>query len=130
MTHVTCRLTAKNRDQLRNPTLGNREWATFTFFTFYSLGDKYSRNKLHGCVQRTLRGFRDKVCWVHAGLRQVRRFCLVGSGSSACPCSGIWHIAHICKHHSIETAVLYIHHNQKSKLQSFISYSLAAIDAG
>ena len=32
MTHVTCRLTAKNRDQLQNPTLGNRVWATFTFF--------------------------------------------------------------------------------------------------
>jgi len=31
MTHVTCRLTAKNRDQLRNPTLGNRVWASFTF---------------------------------------------------------------------------------------------------
>jgi len=31
MTHVTCMLTAKNRDQLRNPTLGNRVWATFTF---------------------------------------------------------------------------------------------------
>jgi len=29
MTYVTCRLTAKNRDQLRNPTLGNRIWATF-----------------------------------------------------------------------------------------------------
>jgi len=29
MTHVTYRLTAKNRDQLRNPTLGNRVWATF-----------------------------------------------------------------------------------------------------
>jgi len=29
MTHVTCRLTAKKRDQLRNPTLGNRIWATF-----------------------------------------------------------------------------------------------------
>ena len=28
---ITCRLTAKNRDQLRNPTLGNRVWATFTF---------------------------------------------------------------------------------------------------
>ena len=28
MTHVTCRLTAKYRDQLRNPTLGNRVWAT------------------------------------------------------------------------------------------------------
>ena len=32
MTHVTCRLTAKNRDQLRSPTLGNRVWAPFTFF--------------------------------------------------------------------------------------------------
>ena len=31
MTHVTCGLIAKNRDQLRNPTLGNRVWATFTF---------------------------------------------------------------------------------------------------
>ena len=31
MTHVTCRLTAENRDRLRNPTLGNRVWATFTF---------------------------------------------------------------------------------------------------
>jgi len=33
MTHVTCRLTAKNQDQRRNPTLGNQVWATFTFFT-------------------------------------------------------------------------------------------------
>jgi len=31
MTHVACRLTAKNRDQLRNPTLGSQVWATFTF---------------------------------------------------------------------------------------------------
>ena len=30
MTHVTCRLTAKNQDQLRNPTLGNQVWATFS----------------------------------------------------------------------------------------------------
>ena len=37
MTHVTCRLTAKNRDQLRNPTLGNRAWATFTFFILCEL---------------------------------------------------------------------------------------------
>ena len=29
MTHATCRLSAKNRDQLWNPTLGNRVWATF-----------------------------------------------------------------------------------------------------
>jgi len=29
MTRVTCSLTAKNRDQLRNPTLGSRVLATF-----------------------------------------------------------------------------------------------------
>jgi len=33
MTHVTCRLTAKNRDQLRNPTLGNRVY-TFLRYIF------------------------------------------------------------------------------------------------
>ena len=33
MTHVTCRLTAKNRDQHRNPTLGNRVWAIPLPFT-------------------------------------------------------------------------------------------------
>jgi len=33
ITHVTCRLTAKNRDQLRNPTLGNRVWVTFAFLS-------------------------------------------------------------------------------------------------
>ena len=38
MIHVTCRLTDKKRDQLRNPALGNRLWATFTFFTFGLFG--------------------------------------------------------------------------------------------
>ena len=33
MIHVTCRLTAKIRDQLRNPTLGNRVRADFAFLT-------------------------------------------------------------------------------------------------
>jgi len=35
LSYVIFRLTAKNRDHLRNPTLGNRVglWATFTFFT-------------------------------------------------------------------------------------------------
>ena len=33
MTHVTYRLTANYRDQLQNPMLGNRVWATFTFFS-------------------------------------------------------------------------------------------------
>jgi len=36
---ITCRLTAKNRDQLRNPALGNRVWATFTFFAALSSVD-------------------------------------------------------------------------------------------
>ena len=40
MTHVTYRLTAKNRDQLRDPTLGNRLWAVFTFLPFCSTVDK------------------------------------------------------------------------------------------
>ena len=31
-------LTAKNRDQLRNPTLGNRVWATFPFLRYGPLG--------------------------------------------------------------------------------------------
>ena len=31
MTHVTCRLSAKHRDQLPNTTLGNRVRAAFTF---------------------------------------------------------------------------------------------------
>ena len=30
-THIICRLTAKNWDQLRDPTLGSRVWATFIF---------------------------------------------------------------------------------------------------
>jgi len=34
MTHITCTLTAKNRDQLRNPALGNQVWATFTFYRY------------------------------------------------------------------------------------------------
>ena len=33
MTHVTCRLTAKIRDQVRKPTFVNPVRATFTFFT-------------------------------------------------------------------------------------------------
>ena len=43
MTHVTCRLTATNRDQLRNPTLSNRVWATFIFFIqcLYSAHSNY-----------------------------------------------------------------------------------------
>jgi len=43
MTHTTCRMTAKNRDQLRNPTLGNRVLATFTFTSKGKEGRKDGR---------------------------------------------------------------------------------------
>ena len=45
MTHVTCRLTAKNWDQLRNPTLGNRVLATFLIILL--------------CSRRRVRAFSD-----------------------------------------------------------------------
>jgi len=41
MTHITFRLTAKNRDQLQNPTFGNRVWATFTFLPEDFVGAKF-----------------------------------------------------------------------------------------
>ena len=48
MTHVTCRLTAKNRDQLRNPTHGNRVWATFTLFDD-SATSRFAAKLMPGC---------------------------------------------------------------------------------
>ena len=64
MTHVTSRLTAKIRDQLRNPTLGNRVWATFFTITCtathratqqLSLATTISRIAQHICMNGTLR---------------------------------------------------------------------------
>ena len=66
MTHVTCRLTAKNRDQLRNLTLGNRVCATLTRFLPFTLlcggNCTQARKATHGLdeqhqdVDRSLRG--------------------------------------------------------------------------
>ena len=72
MIHVTCRLTAKNRDQLRNPTLGNGVLATFTFFNQMAL------NKITlGCQSRTLlcRALTLCVC-VCACVRACVRVCV------------------------------------------------------
>ena len=52
VTHVTCRLTAKNRDQLRNPTLGNRVWATVTFFNVTRLRHGVFAARLRAIFQR------------------------------------------------------------------------------
>jgi len=46
MTHVTCRLTAKNRDKLRNPTLVNK--ATFTFTSKGRGGEPTSKGMGNG----------------------------------------------------------------------------------
>jgi len=80
MTHVTCRLIAKNWDQLWNPMLDNRVWATFTFsgMTVFALlltlsaecqqplvaGSFYSRGNAHYCVDdyHRLYGTRCDVC--------------------------------------------------------------------
>ena len=45
MTHGTCTLTAKNRDQHRNPALGNRVWATFTLSITLNLHVRYLDQK-------------------------------------------------------------------------------------
>ena len=67
MTHVTCRLTAKNRDQLWNPTLGNRVWATFTFIATRQrralkvtpqVATQGAESAVYGCLLRAV-----AVCW-------------------------------------------------------------------
>ena len=54
MTHVTCRLTAKNRDQLRNPTLRNRAWAAFTFYLLSDAGSVRLSASPRPLAQRTV----------------------------------------------------------------------------
>jgi len=49
------RLTAKNRDQLRNPTLGNRVWATFLCLAIMDKHDVVHKldTVLHCCQRKT-----------------------------------------------------------------------------
>ena len=82
MTYVTCRLTAKNRDQLRNPTLGNRVWATF--FT-----------KKTSCILACVCGWwiaRDGYC----GRRRGRMSWADAGVSSAC---SLWQLARVVSLH-------------------------------
>jgi len=85
MTHVTCRLTAKNRDQLRNPRLGTRVWATFTFHGAIGLkwftecadsdaGKQALPAKDDGCIiDRLLSEIRQGTSLRRAGTRHSRR---------------------------------------------------------
>jgi len=61
MTRVTCRLTAKNWDQLRNPTLGSCARAVFTFLSLY--------RRLRGCLQTVLMSQVRRLCQENAWLR-------------------------------------------------------------
>ena len=77
MTHVTCRLTAKNRDQLQlqNPTLGNRVRATF----FPMQYDKVSRlNKYLFTVNNTILS----VSLPFSSSSQVEQRCVQGVATS------------------------------------------------
>jgi len=67
MTHVTCRLTAKNRDQLRNARLSNRVCATFTLAS--SAAGACHRNELRRhAVLRKLSSFFLAEDWVEDSL--------------------------------------------------------------
>jgi len=50
---IACRLTAKNRDQLRNATLGNRVWATFSFLRSTGCVCLLAHKCLHGLASLT-----------------------------------------------------------------------------
>jgi len=65
MTHVTCMLTAKNRDQLRNPTLGNRLWATLTCFLLVLIGT-YVVHDFDPALHRDALEHGDAVGWAAA----------------------------------------------------------------
>jgi len=89
MIHVTCRLTAKNRDQLRNPTLSNRVWATFTFLHWRQLANtgrsfcSASNTNMGGANVRS-----RSATWLLSGVRSVsvggKR--PQGSGAQRCRC--------------------------------------------
>ena len=80
MTHVTCRLTAKYRDQLRNPTLGNRVWAT----VFYKLCWLFDDNLFSDC-NCDVRGTEDgSVDCDENGQCRCKRHA-TGLRCSACP---------------------------------------------
>ena len=67
MIHVTCRLTAKNRDQLRNHTLGNRVWQRFSNW------GRRTKGGPRRVPTGSARGFRKVVivCTVYNNLRPI-----------------------------------------------------------
>jgi len=68
MTHVTCRLTAKNWDHLRNPTLGSRVWATFTVSKLVQTHDIHLMDNIKTwtglSVEESVRMTEDRDKWI------------------------------------------------------------------
>jgi len=64
MIHITCRLTAKNWDQLWNPTFGNRVWAALLSSSMVSVNGDNNDYKANGQRRRQtgwLSGCDDKT---------------------------------------------------------------------
>ena len=89
MTHITCRLTAENRDQLRNPTLGHRVRAAFTFLRACNKLRNRNVNMLASgrtrmrCIARDI----DRATAMDANYSMIESLCLderkaVNSGAS------------------------------------------------
>jgi len=75
MTHGTCRLTAKNRDQLTKRTLGNRVWATFTFQSLNCVARSHSftrREMPASPATSNPHNFRASSLCLSAGVRALR----------------------------------------------------------
>ena len=69
MTHITCRLTVKNWDQLRNSTLGSRVWATFTLFCYPVLGSSHAAANAGSATLSAYVSLLLFPVWCYAGSR-------------------------------------------------------------
>ena len=100
MTHVTCSLTAKNRAQLRNPTLGNRVWLPLPFSSYRIIKQKIAnRSRVHRTNHRS-------HCCHH------RRMLLGYSGMSA----GTWTGASPCiLHQTWKQKKTFVEHSDKTR---------------
>jgi len=82
MTHITCMLTVNNRDQLRDPTIGNRLWATFTFLIAHGedvvVGPLYFNVLAWTCTMKTATPFPPKINPGYATYRMQGAYNVIG----------------------------------------------------
>jgi len=87
MTHVTCRLTAKNRDQLRNPTLGSRVLATFVKGPHCSHAEMI-KEMIKTYYYARFVVYSHEQIFVHTQYANVARFYTCYVARSLCLCTG------------------------------------------